>query len=673
MSLYIGANYHPHDWPRERWDVDIELMKAAGVDTVRLGHLCWDSFEPDEGVYTFEWFDEVMDLFHQAGIKVILDISLRPAPIWVHKLCPGCNIYSKDGIAQASLHRYMEDVADPAYQHYAFRFAEIMMKHYRNHPALMSFGLCNEVGAGMLSYSEYARKRFVNWLKAKYHTLENLNKAWNTQRWCRKLTSFDDVPLQENEVSIGAPEAWLDMRRFFSDGLIDFMTKFHDLAKEHAAGLPLTTNLYADNQKLGYDYLKENEKFMDIPGMGYYPMYDTEDKRQQYFITVMKHDVGELNKPLWFLEFQTGTEGIAYGPKGFMYMQVMLGLLHRGEMALGWTWRTMYGGKEQFFHGILGHDGYPTDNYEELKHLAADFRKLENYAFPFVPRPAIGVAYSQDSWWLARYHREQFKQDYLDNIIEIQKVFYDKNLEYNFVNLRKLKNEYKLIIVPGHVITEKKVTDTIREFVEQGGTVIMTGYSGMADENGGAFTIPHPGNLSDVFGLRVAGFYRTDMPCYFEDNSKLVTVNGKEKELLRVNSKEEEFLVDVDYYEKLELHSAESVAQFADKDMCAVSVNHYGKGKAYYVATESNSMIIKWLVNQIEKEIDLGEKFDLPHGVQGRKIADGQYFFVNMNKHKVTVPLNASGKGILTEKYYEDSIVLEGYQCELIVDEQKAD
>lgn len=23
MSLYIGTNYHPHDWPRERWNVDV--------------------------------------------------------------------------------------------------------------------------------------------------------------------------------------------------------------------------------------------------------------------------------------------------------------------------------------------------------------------------------------------------------------------------------------------------------------------------------------------------------------------------------------------------------------------------------------------------------------------------------------------------------------------------
>lgn len=75
-------------------------MKEAGFTTVRLGHLCWDSYEPEEGVYTFEWFDKVMDFFVEAGLGVVLDVSMRPAPRWVHVLCPGCDIdlQKPDGI-----------------------------------------------------------------------------------------------------------------------------------------------------------------------------------------------------------------------------------------------------------------------------------------------------------------------------------------------------------------------------------------------------------------------------------------------------------------------------------------------------------------------------------------------------------------------------------------------
>ena len=177
MALYIGANYHPHDWSRERWKIDIQLMK-------------------------------------EAKIKVVLDVSMRPAPVWVHKLCPGCNICDKSGVVQPSIRRYMEDIADPAYQYYALRFAEVLVKRYQKHPALFAFGLCNEIGSGKKSYSEQSRQRFIQWLKKKYGSVEKLNQAWATRRWCRRLTSFDDVVFPENGIAIGSPEAWLDMRRF---------------------------------------------------------------------------------------------------------------------------------------------------------------------------------------------------------------------------------------------------------------------------------------------------------------------------------------------------------------------------------------------------------------------------------------------------------------------------
>lgn len=139
-------------------------------------------------------------------------------------------------------------------------------------------------------------------------------------------------------------------------------------------------------------------------------------------------------------------------------------------------------------------------------------------------------------------------------------MFFENNLEYNYVNLRNLLNDYKLLIIPGHIVMEKSAADTVREFVKNGGTVIMTGYSGNIDGAGHAFTVPHPGNLADVFGIRVAGFYRTDMDCYFGKNAKTITHNRKERELLRVTSREKEFFVNVDYYEELELSTAECAA-----------------------------------------------------------------------------------------------------------------
>src|SRR5208283_1916424 len=111
QSLYVGTNYHPHDNKNpEKIKKDIEFMKAAGLNVVRMGHLAWDSYEPAEGQFDFGWFDTVMDMMNEAGIKVILDIAIRPAPIWLHYKYPSIDITDANGIVQYPNHRYMEDI-----------------------------------------------------------------------------------------------------------------------------------------------------------------------------------------------------------------------------------------------------------------------------------------------------------------------------------------------------------------------------------------------------------------------------------------------------------------------------------------------------------------------------------------------------------------------------------
>ena len=44
--MQIGVAYYPEHWPAERWPVDAQLMREAGVDVVRVGEFAWSSLEP---------------------------------------------------------------------------------------------------------------------------------------------------------------------------------------------------------------------------------------------------------------------------------------------------------------------------------------------------------------------------------------------------------------------------------------------------------------------------------------------------------------------------------------------------------------------------------------------------------------------------------------------------
>lgn len=654
MALYVGTNYHPHDWPQERWQEDVRLMKEAGFTTVRLGHLCWDSYEPEDGIYTFTWFDEVMDLFEQAGIGVVLDISMRPAPNWVHKRCPGAAICSKSGAAQASLRRYMEDVDDPDYQYYALRFAKKLVNRYKNHPALFAFGLCNELGDGYLSHSEFARNRFADWLKNKYGTVEEWNQAWASQRWSRRRTSFEDAVIPENEIAVGAPESWLDMRRFFSDGIGNFFIKLKEVVEKNAPGVPHSSNHYAERTWLGFDYMQVCDKAVDYPGMGVYPGYEV-GKYQDTILVTYQQRLAELDKPMWCLEFQTGSAGIYCGPYGVNRMHAFLCLLYRAQMILGWTWRSMLGGEEQYLYGMLDHDGTPNPNYREYKQIASDMQKLSDYAFPYVPEPEIAVAYNYDSDWVSQYSCSQYRQPYNASLQQIHRALSERNTDYNIIDLRNMKKNYKLLVIPAHNVMTKQMANTVRSFVEKGGTVIMTGYSAIVDETGKVCSVSRPGYLDDVFGIRVGGFDRLS-----EDTPKL-----------RVEKDGKSFSVNAKYYEYLELKDAVCFANLQALGRCAVSGHAYGKGMAYYMATEPDCELFGWLLEQISRQAGVSKPLITPAGIHARNIAPDQIFYVNQNAETVEIPLPEPGYGVLSEKQYESVLKLVGYDGELIVTYKK--
>lgn len=666
MSLYVGTNYHPHDWPSERWPEDIRLMKEAGFTTVRLGHLCWDSYEPEEGVYTFEWFDQVMDLFAEAGIQVVLDVSMRPAPVWVHKLCPGCDIYGKSGTKQESLRRYMEDIADEAYQFYALRFARKLVCRYRTHPALFAFGLCNEIGDGYISHSSYARKRFSEWLKRKYKTVEALNRAWAGQRWSRKLTSFDDAVIPDNELTLGPPEAWLDMRRFFSDGIADFLLKLKDAVEENGPGIPHSSNHYAEKDHLGFDYLEICSDLGTYPGMGLYPGYAVSDKFH-FLMSIYHQRLAETGKPMWCLEFQSGSRRIPEGPPGAIRMFALLCLLNQCQMILGWTWRSMLGGEEQFLHGILAHDGGKTPKYDEYQQIASDFKKLEPYGFPYLPESEIGVSWHYGSFWENQYNSSEFPMPYQEVMTKIQKLFYEDNRDYHVVDLRRLKGRYKLLLIPNQIMMEPEMAETIREYVRDGGTVIMTGNSAVVDETGKVFGTPRPGYLEDVFGIRIAGYYRTNMEWRFTSDSEIYDSEGERREYLNVVKEGKTCRIAPDCYEIIQVKEAAVYSEFAGKGLPAVTVNLYGKGKAYYTASETNVQMLGWLIRQIAEEIGLRKTPEVPEGVQARWIAEGQLFAVNTAKTEKTLMLPGSARGVLSGRDYKGKAALHPYDGELFV------
>lgn len=329
-QLFVGTCYQPVDRSPEEIRRDISLMHDAGFNIVRMGDLSWDSFEPSESQFDCAWFDDILQQMNTVGIKVILDIGGLPAPIWLHHKYPSVNLVAQDGTTLHPAERYMVDISAPEYREHAVRFADALTRHYASNPALAAIGYDNEIGNGFMSYSEGDRQRFIGWLKSRYTNIASLNKAWATQRWSRRLGSFDEVELPYGD-GPGPPERYLDLRRFWSDETIAVIEDLEKVRKRNTPNLPAISNLWDTSGRKGFDYLGSYKKYVTHGAEGFYP---GDPLSATLGILLTK---GDLPTPTWYNEFVTGGPGNYGGPKGIIRMWAYLGLLDYGQGYLAWT------------------------------------------------------------------------------------------------------------------------------------------------------------------------------------------------------------------------------------------------------------------------------------------------------------------------------------------------
>ena len=644
-QLFVGTCYQPIDRSPDEIDRDIAIMKRAGFNVVRMGDLSWDSFEPSQGKFEFEWFDKIMDKMQASGIRVILDIPGSPAPIWLHRAYPGVDIVSQNGTRLPPAERYMDDIGDPNYTREVKVLAEAMTKRYAHHPAVIAIGYNNEIGNGYLSYSEADRQRFIVWLKKKYGTIEELNKAWATQRWSRRLNSFEDVdlPLADGP---GPSERHLDLHRYWSDVTVALLKDLDAIRGRNMPDTPSISNLWDTASRRGFDYLASYKSYVSYGAEGFYP---GDPVGGTFGALTIK---GALPNPIWFNEFTAGGGGW-YGEPGRSRMYAQLALMIGAQGVLAWTFNSHLGGEEQALFGLLDHDSTPSWKVDEFARIASDYKLLSKYGFPRYTHPQVAIAYSFDSFVDSSSPtattRQYFKTPYTEQVQGAFEPFFRDNIDTAIINIgHDSLARYKLVVVPADYVMDAASAKAIRDYVSAGGTVLMTAYSAKVDEHGLWFDTPLPGRLNDVFGLRTAQFYEPEVFPEFEMGGKTAKAGIK-------------------YYEVLEPRTAQALTSFSNitGNPPAVTLNKFGKGQAIYLAAPAQPSLIGPIVRSLYRSLGIQRGPETPEGVYAR-VVDGRTLYVNTTKSDKDISVGITAHGVLSQKSYEDKMKLGPYQSDLV-------
>lgn len=71
-KLLYGVAYYYEYLPYDRLAEDIKMMKAAGINVVRIAESTWSTYEKQEGQFDFSTVTKVLDAMEEAGIDVII-------------------------------------------------------------------------------------------------------------------------------------------------------------------------------------------------------------------------------------------------------------------------------------------------------------------------------------------------------------------------------------------------------------------------------------------------------------------------------------------------------------------------------------------------------------------------------------------------------------------------
>ncbi len=210
-SLLYGAAYYEEYEPTDRLAADVAMMKAAGINVVRIGESTWATMEPRDGVFDFSHIDRVIKAMNDAGIHVIVGTPTYAVPSWLAREHPDVLATTPSGVNRYGTRQNM-DITDAHFRFYAERVIRRMVEHVKDQPAVIGYQLDNETKSYHVSGAEVQRG-FVHYLQKRFSSLAALNLAFGLDYWSNRVNDWEDFPSVDGAVNPSLTCAFAEYQR----------------------------------------------------------------------------------------------------------------------------------------------------------------------------------------------------------------------------------------------------------------------------------------------------------------------------------------------------------------------------------------------------------------------------------------------------------------------------
>ena len=606
-ELLYGAAYYDEYMPYDRLDKDVEMMKKAGINTVRIAESTWSTCEPQPGVFDFSHVESVMDAMEEAGINVIIGTPTYAVPTWMVKAHPDVLAETVRGRGIYGARQIM-DITHPVYLFYAERVIRELMKLTAHRKCVIGFQLDNETKYYGTA-GKNVQEQFVKYIREKFHDdLDALNYEFGLDYWSNRINAWEDFPDVRGTINGSLGAEFEKFQRTLVDKFLGWQA---DIVNEYRREDQFVTH-NLDFEWRGYSYGIQPyvnhlhaSQCLTIAGTDIY--HPTQDDLTGVEIAFGGDLIRSLKQDN-YLVIETEAQGFpGWTPyKGQLRLQAYSHLASGANSVMYWHWHSIHNACETYWKGILSHDFQENATYREACIIGNEFARLGKHLVNLKKKNEVAVLVSNEALTALNWFRIQeqapgadAKSIYYNDVMRwMYDTLYHMNIECDFIwpeseNL----DQYKAIIVPALYAAPDELLIRLNQYVENGGTLIASFKTAFANENVKVSHEVQPHILSNCFGVHYDQFT-------FPKN---VGLTG-EVILKKTDQKGNAHPAANVFMELLVSEGAEVLASYEHynwKDYAAITRNHYGKGQAVYIGCMTDEETLKSVYKAVLPEADV--------------------------------------------------------------------
>lgn len=516
-TVLYGVSYYHEYMPYERLERDVEMMRAAGLNVVRMGESSWGLWEPEEGRFEFAWMDRVIERMHRAGIRVLMGTPTYSVPAWLYRKHPEILVTRLGGERAAYGMRQNMDVTHPTYLFYAERVIRRLLEHYRDNPAVIGWQIDNET-TSYGTAGPNVQRAFADYLKKKFGTVERLNKIWGLNYWGQRLNSWDELPPRDGILNPGWKLEW---QRFQFKIATDFLAWQARLVNEYKRPDQFVTHNFVGGLRTEIDQ-HDIAQHLDIAGTNPYHPWDVGPDAVDGRSWAMSGDLARsLLRGRNYLITETNAQTIGWDSKtqfppydGQLRLNVYSHLASGADMVAYWHWHSLHYGQETYWKGVLSHDLEPNRAYAEVARTARELKEVGPRLVNLKKKNAVAVLYSPESFHAIQYMPFDDRVNYMTVLDQMYGALYRLNVgaDIIFPQAAASFSDYKVVVVPPLYVASDALLARLAEFVRAGGHLVVAFKSGFADEHSAVRWARAPGPLREAAGFSYQEFANLRQP-----------------------------------------------------------------------------------------------------------------------------------------------------------------